>query len=60
MSKVSEDPKPRTTFASLGKAVLRTKAGQKVNEVVAHCISNTYARRIAHALNLFQPNKRGY
>jgi len=29
-------------------------------QLIARCCSHTMARRIAHALNIFKPNEKGY
>jgi hypothetical protein len=48
------DLPPRPTFFAEGKTVLRR------GEVVATCVSRTLAARIANALNLYNPNERGF
>lgn len=49
----------RPSFTNLGKAVV-CKAGRYGTQVVARCVSNTYARRIAKALNCYEPGPKGY
>ena len=48
------DLPPRPLFVAEGKTVMRR------GEVVASCSSRTLAARVANALNLYNPNERGF
>lgn len=43
----------RERFVAVGPKVIRD------NKLIAGAISNTFARRIANALNVYKPDKRG-
>lgn len=43
----------RPRFASVGRRVMRE------NEAIANCVSNSTAERIANALNVYAPDRRG-
>lgn len=44
---------PRERFVALGPKVVRN------GKLIAGAVSNTFARRIANALNVYKPDKRG-
>lgn len=44
---------PRERFVAVGPKIIRN------GKLIAGAVSNTFARRIANALNLYKPDKRG-